>query len=175
VALLPRWSNWLGPRGGPCTLTESIALAWGSARTGHICCPSDPRTLLLLCQSVPEVDPAATMPRSQSQPRTSASSYSSPPPVSCAAPQAPALSVTGPITANSEQVLVCFRATDKPTGHPSAPFQDTHTEASLNQALLDMGDTKKGPVPGGDRYKTVVIECGHTMMGSRAKCSMSQS
>ncbi|XP_073902765.1 TOM1-like protein 2 isoform X3 [Castor canadensis] len=55
-------------------------------------------------RSVPEVDPAATMPRSQSQPRTSASSYSSPPPVSCAAPQAPALSVTGPITANSEQI-----------------------------------------------------------------------
>uniref|UniRef100_A0A8C0XDB3 TOM1-like protein 2 n=1 Tax=Castor canadensis TaxID=51338 RepID=A0A8C0XDB3_CASCN len=60
--------------------------------------------VLALIQSVPEVDPAATMPRSQSQPRTSASSYSSPPPVSCAAPQAPALSVTGPITANSEQI-----------------------------------------------------------------------
>nr|XP_045363026.1 TOM1-like protein 2 isoform X1 [Camelus bactrianus] len=47
-------------------------------------------------RSVPEVDPAATMPRSQSQPKTSAGSYS--------APQAPALSVTGPITANSEQI-----------------------------------------------------------------------
>ncbi|KAB1265260.1 TOM1-like protein 2 [Camelus dromedarius] len=47
-------------------------------------------------RSVPEVDPAATMPRSQSQPKTSAGSYS--------APQAPALSVSGPITANSEQI-----------------------------------------------------------------------
>ncbi|XP_032945980.1 TOM1-like protein 2 isoform X1 [Rhinolophus ferrumequinum] len=55
-------------------------------------------------RSVPEVDPAATMPRSQSQPRTSASSHSSPPPAPYSAPQAPALSVTGPITANSEQI-----------------------------------------------------------------------
>ncbi|XP_044777407.1 TOM1-like protein 2 isoform X6 [Neomonachus schauinslandi] len=55
-------------------------------------------------RSVPEVDPAATMPRSQSQQRTSTSSYSSPPPVPYSAPQAPALSVTGPITANSEQI-----------------------------------------------------------------------
>uniref|UniRef100_A0A7N5K6A6 Target of myb1 like 2 membrane trafficking protein n=1 Tax=Ailuropoda melanoleuca TaxID=9646 RepID=A0A7N5K6A6_AILME len=55
-------------------------------------------------RSVPEVDPAATMPRSQSQQRTSASSYSSPPPAPYSAPQAPALSVTGPITANSEQI-----------------------------------------------------------------------
>ncbi|XP_044795085.2 TOM1-like protein 2 isoform X3 [Bubalus bubalis] len=47
-------------------------------------------------RSVPEVDPAATTPKSQSQPRTSSSSYS--------APQAPALSTTGPITANSEQI-----------------------------------------------------------------------
>lgn len=44
------------------------------------------------------MDPAATMPKSQSQLRTSSSSYS--------APQAPALSTAGPITANSEQVLV---------------------------------------------------------------------
>ncbi|XP_004090427.1 TOM1-like protein 2 isoform X6 [Nomascus leucogenys] len=55
-------------------------------------------------RSVPEVDPAATMPRSQSQQRTSAGSYSSPPPAPYSAPQAPALSVTGPITANSEQI-----------------------------------------------------------------------
>uniref|UniRef100_A0A8C5KQQ2 Target of myb1-like 2 (chicken) n=1 Tax=Jaculus jaculus TaxID=51337 RepID=A0A8C5KQQ2_JACJA len=55
-------------------------------------------------RSVPEVDPAATMPRSQSQNQTSASSYSSPPPASYSALQAPALSVTGPITANSEQI-----------------------------------------------------------------------
>ncbi|XP_044777408.1 TOM1-like protein 2 isoform X7 [Neomonachus schauinslandi] len=60
--------------------------------------------VLALIQSVPEVDPAATMPRSQSQQRTSTSSYSSPPPVPYSAPQAPALSVTGPITANSEQI-----------------------------------------------------------------------
>ncbi|XP_071459681.1 TOM1-like protein 2 isoform X3 [Marmota flaviventris] len=55
-------------------------------------------------RSVPEVDPASTMPRSQSQQRTNASSYSSPPPASYSAPQALALSVTGPITANSEQI-----------------------------------------------------------------------
>uniref|UniRef100_A0A8D2B288 Target of myb1 like 2 membrane trafficking protein n=1 Tax=Sciurus vulgaris TaxID=55149 RepID=A0A8D2B288_SCIVU len=60
--------------------------------------------VLALIQSVPEVDPASTIPRSQSQQRTSASSYSSPPPASYSAPQAPALSVTGPITANSEQI-----------------------------------------------------------------------
>ncbi|XP_025861415.1 TOM1-like protein 2 isoform X4 [Vulpes vulpes] len=56
-------------------------------------------------RSVPEVDPAATMPRSQSQQRTSASSYSSPSPAPYSSiPQAPALSVTGPIMANSEQI-----------------------------------------------------------------------
>uniref|UniRef100_A0A8C8ZA07 Target of myb1 like 2 membrane trafficking protein n=1 Tax=Prolemur simus TaxID=1328070 RepID=A0A8C8ZA07_PROSS len=55
-------------------------------------------------RSVPEVDPATTMPRSQSQQKTSAGSYSSPPPAPYSAPQAPALSVTGPITANSEQI-----------------------------------------------------------------------
>uniref|UniRef100_A0AC11CT81 Target of myb1 like 2 membrane trafficking protein n=1 Tax=Ovis aries TaxID=9940 RepID=A0AC11CT81_SHEEP len=47
-------------------------------------------------RSVPEVDPATTTPKSQSQPRTSSGSYS--------APQAPALSTAGPITANSEQI-----------------------------------------------------------------------
>ncbi|XP_008820202.1 TOM1-like protein 2 isoform X6 [Nannospalax galili] len=55
-------------------------------------------------RSVPEVDPAATMPRSQSQRRTSAGSYPSPSPASYSTPQVPALSVTGPITANSEQI-----------------------------------------------------------------------
>ncbi|KAF6097829.1 target of myb1 like 2 membrane trafficking protein [Phyllostomus discolor] len=55
-------------------------------------------------RSVPEVDPAATRPRSQLQQRTSSSSYSSPPPAPYSAPQAPALSVTSPITANSEQI-----------------------------------------------------------------------
>ncbi|XP_004640355.1 TOM1-like protein 2 isoform X3 [Octodon degus] len=54
-------------------------------------------------RSVPEVDPATTMPRSQSQQRTTSGSYSAPP-ASYPAPQAPALSVTGPITANSEQI-----------------------------------------------------------------------
>ncbi|XP_068835183.1 TOM1-like protein 2 isoform X7 [Capricornis sumatraensis] len=52
--------------------------------------------VLALIQSVPEVDPATTTPKSQSQPRTSSGSYS--------APQAPALSTAGPITANSEQI-----------------------------------------------------------------------
>uniref|UniRef100_A0A8C6G360 Target of myb1 like 2 membrane trafficking protein n=1 Tax=Moschus moschiferus TaxID=68415 RepID=A0A8C6G360_MOSMO len=47
-------------------------------------------------RSVPEVDPAATTPKSQSQPRMSSGSYS--------APQAPTLSTAGPITANSEQI-----------------------------------------------------------------------
>uniref|UniRef100_A0A2K6FHG8 Target of myb1 like 2 membrane trafficking protein n=1 Tax=Propithecus coquereli TaxID=379532 RepID=A0A2K6FHG8_PROCO len=60
--------------------------------------------VLALIQSVPEVDPAVTMPRSQSQQKTSAGSYSSQPPAPYSAPQAPALSVTGPITANSEQI-----------------------------------------------------------------------
>ncbi|XP_058904862.1 TOM1-like protein 2 isoform X2 [Kogia breviceps] len=46
-------------------------------------------------RSVPDVDPAATTPRSQSQPRTSGGS---------SAPQAPALSTAGPITATSEQI-----------------------------------------------------------------------
>ncbi|XP_034986651.1 TOM1-like protein 2 isoform X1 [Zootoca vivipara] len=55
-------------------------------------------------RSVPEVDPAASMPRSQSQQRMNSSSYSSPPPTAYSAPQAPALNVTGPITANTEQI-----------------------------------------------------------------------
>ncbi|XP_037663865.1 TOM1-like protein 2 isoform X2 [Choloepus didactylus] len=54
-------------------------------------------------RSVPEVDPAAAVPRPQSQPRTSSGSCSSPPAPYCA-PQAPSLSVAGPITANSEQI-----------------------------------------------------------------------
>ncbi|XP_033023723.1 TOM1-like protein 2 isoform X1 [Lacerta agilis] len=56
-------------------------------------------------RSVPEVDPAASMHRSQSQQRMNSSSYSSPSPTAYSAPQAPALNVTGPITANTEQVL----------------------------------------------------------------------
>uniref|UniRef100_Q5SXA4 Target of myb1-like 2 (chicken) n=2 Tax=Mus TaxID=862507 RepID=Q5SXA4_MOUSE len=60
--------------------------------------------VLALIQSVPEMDPAATIPRSQTQPRTTAGTYSSPPPASYSTLQAPALSVTGPITANSEQI-----------------------------------------------------------------------
>ncbi|KAK2499578.1 hypothetical protein MC885_010060, partial [Smutsia gigantea] len=55
-------------------------------------------------RSVPEVDPAAAATKPQSQQRTSAGSYSSPPTAPYSAPQAPALSVTGPITANSEQI-----------------------------------------------------------------------
>uniref|UniRef100_A0A8I6AVU7 Target of myb1 like 2 membrane trafficking protein n=1 Tax=Rattus norvegicus TaxID=10116 RepID=A0A8I6AVU7_RAT len=60
--------------------------------------------VLALIQSVPEMDPAATIPRSQLQPRTTAGSYSSPPAAPYSTLQAPALSVTGPITANSEQI-----------------------------------------------------------------------
>ncbi|XP_053521631.1 TOM1-like protein 2 isoform X2 [Artibeus jamaicensis] len=55
-------------------------------------------------RSVPEVDPAAIRSWSQLQQRTSSGSYSSPPPALYSAPQAPALSVTSPITANSEQI-----------------------------------------------------------------------
>ncbi|XP_077019504.1 TOM1-like protein 2 isoform X4 [Tamandua tetradactyla] len=55
-------------------------------------------------RSVPEVDPAAAAPRPQSQQRTSAGSYPSPPPAPYSAPQAPSLSVTGPITVTSEQI-----------------------------------------------------------------------
>ncbi|KAJ7424695.1 TOM1-like protein 2 [Pitangus sulphuratus] len=55
-------------------------------------------------RSVPEVDPAANMHNSQSQQRMSSSSYSSTSPTAYSAPQAPALNVTGPITANSEQI-----------------------------------------------------------------------
>nr|XP_056722456.1 TOM1-like protein 2 [Euleptes europaea] len=55
-------------------------------------------------RSIPEVDPAANMHKSQSQPRVSSSSYPSPSPMAYPAPQAPPLNVTGPITANTEQV-----------------------------------------------------------------------
>ncbi|KQL61428.1 TOM1-like protein 2 [Amazona aestiva] len=54
-------------------------------------------------RSVPEVDPAANMHNSQPQQRMSTSSYSSSSPTAYS-PQAPALNVTGPITANSEQI-----------------------------------------------------------------------
>ncbi|KAH0632041.1 hypothetical protein JD844_020065 [Phrynosoma platyrhinos] len=55
-------------------------------------------------RSVPEVDPAANMNRSQSHQRMSSGSYSSPSPTAYSAPQAPTLNVTGPITANTEQI-----------------------------------------------------------------------
>ena len=86
------------------------------------------------CQSVPEVDPAATTPKSQSQPRTSSSSYS--------APQAPALSTAGPITANSEQVLVPLgpRVTCQLSAVPS---QET------DQASLDGAGGGAGEMGGG--------------------------
>ncbi|XP_046533257.1 TOM1-like protein 2 isoform X1 [Equus quagga] len=83
---------------------RSAVLSGVGARPSHTGSPSEQRTLLLPCQSVPEVDPAMTMPRSQSQQKTSAGSYSSPPPAPSSALQAPALSVTGPIVANSEQI-----------------------------------------------------------------------
>ncbi|XP_044535853.1 TOM1-like protein 2 [Gracilinanus agilis] len=56
-------------------------------------------------RSIPEVDPAATMNRSQSQQRMNSASSSAPSPTPYSAPQAPSLNVTGPITANSEQEL----------------------------------------------------------------------
>lgn len=71
------------------------------------------------------MDPAATVPRSQLQPRTSAGTYPSPSPASYSTLQAPALSVTGPITANSEQVFVCFQAITKPANSRFIPFQGT--------------------------------------------------
>lgn len=74
----------------------------------HLGTQVNQKVLLLSCQSVPEMDPAATIPRSQLQPRTTAGSYSSPPAAPYSTLQAPALSVTGPITANSEQVFMCF-------------------------------------------------------------------
>uniref|UniRef100_A0ACB8FKQ3 TOM1-like protein 2 n=1 Tax=Sphaerodactylus townsendi TaxID=933632 RepID=A0ACB8FKQ3_9SAUR len=55
-------------------------------------------------RSTPEVDPAANMHKSHSQPRVSAGSYPSPSPTGYPAPQAPPLNVTGPITANTEQI-----------------------------------------------------------------------
>ncbi|KAM6184869.1 TOM1-like protein 2 [Rhynchocyon petersi] len=55
-------------------------------------------------RSIPEVDPAMIMPRPQAQPRSSISSYFSPP-ASYSAPQpARPPSVTDPIVANSEQI-----------------------------------------------------------------------
>ncbi|XP_029433377.1 TOM1-like protein 2 isoform X5 [Rhinatrema bivittatum] len=52
-------------------------------------------------RSVPEVDPAVNMNKSQSQQRMSTGSSS---PVPYTVPQVPPLTVTGPITANSDQV-----------------------------------------------------------------------
>ncbi|KAL8175339.1 UNVERIFIED_CONTAM: TOM1-like protein 2 [Gekko kuhli] len=55
-------------------------------------------------RSVPEVDPAANMHKSQSQPRVSTSPYPSPSPTAYSPPQAPPLNVSSPITANTEQI-----------------------------------------------------------------------
>lgn len=80
-------------------------------------------TLLLPCQSVPEVDPAtpAPAPKPQLQQRTRAGSCSSSPAAPYSTAQGPALSVTGPITANSEQVLAFFPDTGRPEDCPSSP------------------------------------------------------
>lgn len=90
------------------SLTESTTHVRGSTMPKHLGTQVNQQILSLSCQSVPEMDPAATIPKSQSQPRTTAGTYSSPPPASYSTLQAPALSVTGPITANSEQVFMCF-------------------------------------------------------------------
>ncbi|XP_066496503.1 TOM1-like protein 2 isoform X3 [Tiliqua scincoides] len=55
-------------------------------------------------RSVPEVDPAANMHKSQSQQRMSSGSYISPSPPAYSTPPTPALNVTGPILANTEQI-----------------------------------------------------------------------
>uniref|UniRef100_H3B1F2 Target of myb1 like 2 membrane trafficking protein n=1 Tax=Latimeria chalumnae TaxID=7897 RepID=H3B1F2_LATCH len=55
-------------------------------------------------RSVPEVDPAMNMHKSQSQQRMSTSSYSTPSQSPYSTPQAPPLSVSESITANSEQI-----------------------------------------------------------------------
>uniref|UniRef100_A0A8C4SU79 Target of myb1 like 2 membrane trafficking protein n=1 Tax=Erpetoichthys calabaricus TaxID=27687 RepID=A0A8C4SU79_ERPCA len=63
--------------------------------------------LVQLCalQSVPEVDPATNMHKSQSQQRiNNAPSFTSSQPASYNAPQVPAVQVTGPINVNSEQI-----------------------------------------------------------------------
>lgn len=80
------------------------------------------------------MDPAATTPKSQSQPRTSSGPYS--------APQAPALSTVGPITANSEQVLAHLgpRVTCQLSAVPS---QET------DQASLDGAEGGGGEVGAG--------------------------
>uniref|UniRef100_H9GFU4 Target of myb1 like 2 membrane trafficking protein n=1 Tax=Anolis carolinensis TaxID=28377 RepID=H9GFU4_ANOCA len=54
-------------------------------------------------RSVPEVDPATNMNRSQSHQRVGSGSFS-PSPTAFSAPQAPALNVASPITANTEQI-----------------------------------------------------------------------
>ncbi|KAK1162874.1 TOM1-like protein 2 isoform X2 [Acipenser oxyrinchus oxyrinchus] len=60
---------------------------------------------LCALQSVPEVDPAMNMHKSQSQQGiNSAPSFTAPLPPTYAATQVPALQVTGPINANSEQI-----------------------------------------------------------------------
>ncbi|XP_067317353.1 TOM1-like protein 2 isoform X5 [Anolis sagrei] len=54
-------------------------------------------------RSVPEVDPATNMNRSQSHQRVGSGSFS-PSPTAFSAPQAPALNIASPITANTEQI-----------------------------------------------------------------------
>lgn len=88
------------------------------------------------------------MPRSQLQQRTSSGSYSSPPPAPYSSPQAPALSVTGPITANSEQVLTPSQATGTPASHPHPPFLGTRTGSPRPGTVLGVGDLQtEGPAP----------------------------
>ncbi|XP_062820654.1 TOM1-like protein 2 isoform X3 [Anolis carolinensis] len=60
-------------------------------------------------RSVPEVDPATNMNRSQSHQRVGSGSFS-PSPTAFSAPQAPALNVASPITANTEQEIARLRS-----------------------------------------------------------------
>lgn len=119
------------------------------------------------------MDPAATMPRSQSQQRTSAGSYSSPPPAPYSAPQAPALSVTGPITANSEQVLAYFGAIGKLADSPYSSFWETLTKASQARHYAGCQGHRDGRVqsPGETNAEAVMVECGQAVLGSRTKDS----
>eukprot|EP00069_Balaena_mysticetus_P007706 bmy_19338T0 len=90
-------------------------------------------------RSVPEVDPATAMPRSQSQPRTSSGSSS--------APQAPALSAAGPITANSEQIARLRSELDVVRGNTKVmsemltemvPGQEDSSDLELLQVLSEV-------------------------------------
>lgn len=139
----------------------SAALGGAGARSHCAGSSSEQRTLSLPCQSVPEVDPAATVPRSQMQQRTSANSFSSPPPPPFSMPQAPALSVTGPITANAEQVLAYTRHKANQLC-PHLPSQ-RHGQVSVTQerAHPSPEDLQSS---GADRCKDSQ-GCGHTEVG----------